>query len=94
MSHTTRLGGEQDVVVIHNGDFSGPLEIVSCVTSARVETTYDDIESLVLQKNRTEIIAYIEQLNDLSKLMEFALVVKRQKHMHLSTIKPKSRKVK
>lgn len=92
MSHTTRLGGEQQVVAIHNGDFSGPLEITSCVTDACVETTYDALEGLVIKKNRTEIISYIEQLDDLARLMEFALVVKRQKHMHLSVHKPNNRK--
>lgn len=54
--HSTKIKG---TTFIHNGDFSGDIEIVS--GSKRVEVPFEDIKQIVAEQRRNLIVDYVEQ---------------------------------
>lgn len=83
MSHTTYLDDARTLAVIHDGDFGGPIELVSAKFGPSdpqtIQTTYNEMENLIIEKNRCDIIAFVEQITDLDQLMQFKTMVNTQR---------------
>jgi hypothetical protein len=67
MSHTTQCKG--GTVFIHNGDFSGDVEIVEAgdpndMGRKRVAVPFSDIKAFVASWARQDLIRYVEQAPD------------------------------